>query len=142
MNYFITIIFSVILSTTSSAFAQSSTGNDLTIKVSGIDSNDGKIFIGLYNSEDSFLNKTFKRAVSKIENNQCAVVLKDIPEGVYAISVFHDENDNNKMDKGMFGIPKEDYGCSNDATGFMGPPKWEDAKFEIKGKSISQHIKL
>jgi uncharacterized protein (DUF2141 family) len=36
------------------------------------------------------------------------------------------------LDTGWFGIPKEGYGCSNDAKGNMGPPKYEDAKFQLK----------
>jgi uncharacterized protein (DUF2141 family) len=44
----------------------------------------------------------------------------------------HDENDNKKMDTNFIGIPKEDFGCSNNATGFMGPPKYEDAKFMLE----------
>ena len=34
----------------------------------------------------------------------------------------------------FFGIPKEAYGCSNNAKGFMGPPKYEDAKFMLTSK--------
>jgi uncharacterized protein (DUF2141 family) len=56
--------------------------------------------------------------------------------------MFHDENDNNKMDNNFLGIPIEDYGCSNNAKGFMGPPKWIDAKFEVSDKSIIQTITL
>ena len=37
------------------------------------------------------------------------------------------------MDTNLFGIPKEDYGCSNNARGFMGPPKYNDAKFQLTG---------
>ena len=60
------------------------------------------------------------------------MTFEDIPEGTYAVSIFHDENDNGKMDTNFLGIPSEDYGCSNDASGFLGPPKWEDAKFQLK----------
>ena len=45
--------------------------------------------------------------------------------------MFHDENANGKIDRNFVGIPKEGYGTSNDAKGFMGPPKYEDAKFEL-----------
>ena len=50
---------------------------------------------------------------------------------MYAISVFHDKNDNKKMDTNFIGIPKEPIGCSNGATGFMGPPKYKKAKFTV-----------
>ena len=141
MQYLIKIICFFILST-SITMAQEAKGNSVTVTVSNLESNNGKVFISLYNSEDSFLGRGFKSTFSKIENNSCKVVFKNVPNGTYAVSLFHDENDNNKIDTGMFGIPKEDYGCSNNAKGFMGPPKWEDAKFTLTNESITQHIKL
>ncbi|MNT83012.1 hypothetical protein D3C72_2228260 [compost metagenome] len=45
--------------------------------------------------------------------------------------VYHDENNNGKLDKNFIGMPKEPVACSNNAKGFMGPPKYEDAKFII-----------
>jgi uncharacterized protein (DUF2141 family) len=69
------------------------------------------------------------------------VIFKDIPKGEYAVSFVHDENDNKKMDTNFIGIPKEDFGCSNNATGVMGPPKYEDAKFQLtKNKTINIKI--
>jgi uncharacterized protein (DUF2141 family) len=69
--------------------------------------------------------------VATISNRSCSVVFKAVPTGTYAISYIHDANNNGEMDANFMGIPKEDYGCSNNAKGFMGPPKWEDAKFEL-----------
>lgn len=130
-------LFSILVSN-----AQQSKGNDVTIVVSNLKSNVGKVFVALYSSESNFLNQADKGDFSKIENNSCTITFKDIPNGIYAISLFHDLNNNNKMDTNFFGIPKEDYGCSNNAKGFMGPPKWEDAKFQLNNKSIIQQIKL
>lgn len=59
------------------------------------------------------------------------MVFENLPSGEYAISLYHDENENNKLDTGWFGIPNEGYGCSNNAKGMMGPPKYEDAKFQL-----------
>ena len=103
----------------------------LTVNVKNIASNEGTILIALYDSEANFLNKRFKGSVLKIDAHTATVTWADIPEGIYAVSLFHDENENNKMDTNFMGIPKEDYGTSNDAKGFMGPPSWEDAKFKI-----------
>lgn len=45
------------------------------------------------------------------------------------------------MDSNFLGIPKEDYGCSNNATGFMGPPKYNDAKFTLsENKTVNIEI--
>ena len=73
--------------------AQSSSGNHVTVTISNIKSNNGKVFVALYNSESSFLNKGIKGEISKIENNSCKVIFKDIPNGTYAVSLFHDENE-------------------------------------------------
>lgn len=141
MRNLITIIcFSLLI--VSSVNAQEEPVSDIIVIISNFDNNKGKAYIALYNSEADFLHKGFEATSSKIENKSCTVTFKGIPNGVYAISMFHDENDNSKLDTVVFGIPKEDYGCSNNATGFMGPPKWEDAKFQINNKSITQHITL
>ena len=110
--------------------AQEAQGQEITVKIENLKSNNGHIYISLYDTETSFLGKGFKSMISPIENNSCTITFKDVPNGMYAISFFHDENENKKMDTNFLGIPKEDYGCSNNAKGFMGPPKWEDAKFD------------
>jgi len=122
--------------------AQDLSDNEIVVKITNINSNSGKIYVALYDSEASFLDKGYKSIIGTINNNTCEVIFKEIPNGIYAISLFHDENDNDKMDSNFLGIPKEDYGCSNNARGFMGPPKWRDAKFEILNNSIIQTIKL
>ncbi|WP_299522107.1 DUF2141 domain-containing protein [Winogradskyella sp.] len=104
----------------------------LTVKVEDAESNDGKMFIAVYNKASDFLDSSYKGVKTEITNNSCVVTFENLSEGTYAVSTFHDENDNGKMDSNFLGIPKEDYACSNNAKGFMGPPKWKDAKFELK----------
>ena len=107
----------------------------LEVNISGFDSNDGKVKIGLYNSEGTFLQTTFKNGMSGIENKKATITFTDLPKGDYAISLYHDENDNGILDRNMFGIPSEDYASSNNAKGVMGPPKYADAKFTITANS-------
>jgi uncharacterized protein (DUF2141 family) len=104
----------------------------ITVTVEDLSSNDGKVLLALYNSEKDFLENEYKGTISSIANNKCTVTFENVPEGVYAVSIFHDENDNDKLDSNFIGIPKEDYGCSNNAKGFMGPPKWKDTKFDLE----------
>ena len=56
-----------------------------------------------------------------------------LPAGQYAVGIFHDVNLNNKMDNNFLGLPKEQYGFSNNARALFGPPSFEDAAFELKG---------
>lgn len=135
-------ILVVLLLSYATATAQEEKGQTILVNIENLNSNNGHVYISLYNTEDSFLSKGYKSAIIDIENKSCSITFEAIPNGIYAISFFHDENENKKMDTNFMGIPKEDYGCSNNATGFMGPPKWEDAKFEVNNKSVTQTITL
>ncbi|WP_275315232.1 DUF2141 domain-containing protein [Tenacibaculum bernardetii] len=128
-------ILSVVLS---SAAQETQT---VTIEFNGMKSDKGDLYIALYNSEDSFLKKPLKGTIAKVIDKKATVVFKDIAIGTYAISAFHDANNNKKMDTNFFGIPKEPIGISNDATGFMGPPKYKNAKFKVL-KNIKLSIKI
>ena len=55
----------------------------------------------------------------------------ELKKGVYAISLFVDSNDNKIIDKNFLGIPSEQYGFSNNATGFLGSPSFKDASFNL-----------
>ena len=51
----------------------------------------------------------------------------EIPPGTYAIKLHIDENENGKLDTNFIGIPKEQYGISNNAL-FL---DFDDASFDI-----------
>jgi uncharacterized protein (DUF2141 family) len=103
----------------------------LTIEVDGFDNDKGQLVLGLCNKKEKFLKEFAYGDVVMIKNKKATVVFKNLPSGEYAISLFHDVNSNNTLDKNMFGIPSEDYGFSNNAKGAFGPPKYEDAKFNL-----------
>ena len=116
---------------------------ELTVEITGMEVDKGKVFLALYNSEDTFLksSKTTKGTNAIVKDGKAIAYFKGLKKGEYAVSLFHDENDNGKMDTKIFGIPKEPYGFSNNAKGFMGPPKFKDAKFTVDtNKSISIEI--
>ncbi len=121
------------------------TSGTITVIISGFHNDKGSVGVELFNNADAFPKESEKAAsviYSKIDSNKSVVVFEHIPKGEYAISVYHDENDNKKMDTKAFGIPKEGVGASNDAKGHLGPPKYKDAKFMFDGtsKTISIHI--
>jgi len=58
------------------------------------------------------------------------VTVPNVPPGRYAAQVFHDVNSSGKLERGLFGIPKEPIGVSRDAPIHFAPPQWEDAWFD------------
>lgn len=101
--------------------------NKLQVKITNLKTNEGSVMIKLMNKDKS----TFKAIKGTVKDKVCTVSFNEIPSGTYAITYYHDENDNGKLDTGMFGKPEEGYGYSNDARGFMGPADFEDQLFEI-----------
>lgn len=138
MKHLILITF-LIFSFSTKVFSQ----ENYTIKVefTNFKSDKGNVFITLYNKKEDFLKVPFKTKIAKIINQKATVIFKGISPKEYTISAFHDENNNKKMDTKLFGIPKEPVGISNNAKGFFGPPKYEDAKFTVN-KNTTLKIKM
>lgn len=107
--------------------------NTIEVSMSGFDSNEGKAMVGLFVEEEAFLRTPELTLSSQINDLKSEVVFKDVPDGIYAISVYHDENDNGELDLIMGILPKEDNGTSNNPDSVLGPPKWKDSIFEVKG---------
>lgn len=119
-----------------------SKGRKITIVVTGFKTNSGKLKIALYDSKQYFLIKITERKNAPIKNYEATVTFENIPEVTYAISCYHDDNDNDSLDKNGYGMPIEPYAFSNNAKGYMGPASWEDAKFKLAGENIKMILKL
>jgi uncharacterized protein (DUF2141 family) len=115
--------------------------NQLRIEIKGFKNNKGFAQVALYDNATQFLKKQRQTATVKIIMFKATVLFENLPNGNYALAVFHDENSNTKMDLGLFGIPKEAYGFSNNAKGFMSAPKFEAAKITIQ-QDTSIEIKI
>ena len=136
-------IFSFLLLLSASiAVAQSPSNGALEVVVTNIAAEEGKIMIGLYAIEKKWLKDSYKGAFGKISNGAAKVVFEQLPYGSYAVSVFHDKNDNNELDMRFGFLPKEPTASSNQAPSRFGPPRWEDAKFELNTNKKKITIKL
>jgi uncharacterized protein (DUF2141 family) len=107
---------------------------DLRVFISECKSNQGTVKIALCNSEDNFKLRyeSFRSDTAGIDQNRAEVVFKRIPYGDYAVKVFHDENDDGKLNTNFLGLPTEVYGFSNNARGLYGPASWSAAKFKFE----------
>ena len=99
----------------------------MTVIVDGFKEVKGKMMVGIFNSDSTFMKKTFRGMMADVIDTTLEFSL-ELPPGEYALSVYHDLNENSKLDTGIFGIPTEKYGFSNNAKGYMGPPSFEKSK--------------
>nr|WP_299339601.1 DUF2141 domain-containing protein [Allomuricauda sp.] len=105
----------------------------LSVKVYNVPSSEGKIQVAVYDSDETFLKfeGVVKSGSTKAEKGTVVLDIDDIPQGEYAIAIFHDENGNDKLDTNWLGIPKEKVAFSNAKMRAFGPPKYEDCAFSI-----------
>ena len=116
---------------------------ELTIKISNIEKLKGEIKVGIFNNETNFLKDGYaiKNYSIKVQNNTATLIISDLPKGEYAVTMYHDENSDNKMNTNFIGIPKEPYGFSNNIKPKMSAPKYKDCKFTFSENKTVQ-IKL
>lgn len=104
----------------------------LTVQLVGMTSDEGNAAFAMWSGPEGWLGDQAPwSGTVPIENGASSFEFSGLPYGEYAISVFHDRNENRKLDTGLFGIPKEPFGTSNDARASFGPPKYEDARFRL-----------
>ncbi len=80
----------------------------------------------------------FGTAVVPITDGRAIAVFEDVPAGPFAVSVFHDEDDDGELDSVALGIPSEAYGFSGDARNMFGPPSFEQAQVELAADETKQ----
>ena len=119
---------------------------NLRITVTNIRNDRGEIKLALFNKSDAFPNdiaKSYKIVRGKIANGVSTVSSDNIPYGQYAIGIYYDENNNNKLDKTWYGMPKEGVAVSNNASlGIFSLPKFETAKFNFQALKNDILIKI
>jgi uncharacterized protein (DUF2141 family) len=107
---------------------------ELTVRVTGLRSDQGNVFVALFASERGFPTEAehaLRTELGSIHQNAAEVRFPGLARGRYAVSVLHDENANGRLDTGFLGIPSEGLGASNAAQGRFGAARHEKAEFTL-----------
>jgi len=119
--------------------------NVIHVDIDGLRNNKGQVLCALFSSSSDFPKRPEKAAAqakSEISHGRASCEFQAIVPGTYAVSVFHDENSNGKLDTKLMGIPREGVGASKGAKGRFGPPKFEDASFRFSGGRLELKITI
>ena len=107
----------------------------LTVRIAGARSTRGKMLVALFQDARAFPDdaKALRRQTVEIDPKtlKAQAVFADLPPGIYAVALFHDENQNKRLDKNMLGMPKEGYGFSNNPRKKLGPPGFQEVSFAL-----------
>lgn len=134
----------------------SSGASELRVVVEGVRSDSGTIMVGLYDTSEGFVAAIKHSTEAGLLNDKGrrvgmalraaagvqSVVFADLPPRRYAIIVFHDENDNGRLDENAWGVPTEGYGFSNNAQGFLAAPSFAAAEITLGEENRSIAISL
>jgi uncharacterized protein (DUF2141 family) len=96
------------------------------------------------NAQEQFPSddKFYRGVVNEATGDKLTVLISDLPPGKYAVAAYVDNNQNGRQDKNFLGVPKEDYGFSNNARGMFGPPDFAAAAFDIGENAVTKPIHL
>ena len=70
-----------------------------------------------------------------------SIRITGVAPGIYALALIHDENGNGRLDKFM-AIPREGFGFSRTPRIRMGPPSFDEVRFEVSGGSVRQAVQM
>jgi uncharacterized protein (DUF2141 family) len=119
----------------------------LRVEVTGLQNAQGNIYIAVYDSKDTWLGKetVLEQQIVIVEaRSEDGLVSTELnlPPGEYALSIYHDTNDNGDLDTNFIGIPQEPVALSNNARPKFGPPKYKDAVFTLGEEPLTQRISM
>ena len=129
------------------AMAQENKSGTIKVVIEGVLDGQGQVRVALEKNAKDFDSGSFDtpKYLSRVEDakgDSVSVTFPAVPYGTYAIKAFQDLNGDGKLKTGFMGAPEEPWGFSNDATGFMGPADFSDAKFELDSPELELKIHL
>jgi len=115
---------------------------NLQVEIQNVRTLKGDVYIALFNVKNAFPEGKPMEGKKLEANDKSVQATFSVEPGDYAIAVYHDENGNGKMDKRVFGIPKEPYGFSNNFRPTMSAPKFNDCRFSVNDSGKTVRIQL
>jgi len=127
--------------------AQQNKSGTIKVVIEDVLDGQGQVRVALEkNAKDfdsgSFDTPKYLSRVEEAKGESVSVTFPAVPYGTYAIKAFQDLDGDGKLKTGFMGAPEEPWGFSNDATGFLGPADFSDAKFELNAPELELIIHL
>lgn len=135
------ILTSLIVAGLAAGIAGQAAAADLTIRIEGVEDASGTFHIAVFDAEGWKENEAVAGDLIAAEEG-AELTLTSLEPGAYGIKIYQDVDGNGELNLGMWGIPSEPYGFSNDASARMGPPKFKKAGFELTDAGAVQTITL
>ena len=127
----------------SNSYSQSKSSDfTLSIKVGNFKTIKGVLRVCITDKKDDFLKSCIFSKTVVVKDETVSLKIENMEKGNYAVSVYHDENNSGILETGgVFGIPLEPYGFSNNPTMTFGPSYKKSVFKMASDKNISIKLK-
>ncbi len=129
-------------SQTSPASAASAQGASITFIVEGLRFSGGSVRVDICTPETFLKAECPYSGAALALKGTTMVTVEGVPPGTYAAQIYHDWNDNHRVDRQALGIPKEGLAFSNDAPLGLHGPSFKRAAFVHTDEPQSLTVKL
>ena len=124
----------LLLLVTPAAAAAQAPGYDITVVVEDVRVGSGPVQVCLVADSAQFLRRCFRAAGVPATAPRLLRTFTGLPAGTYALTLYQDLNANGRLDRnGLFGLPSEPYGFSNNPRVWFGPPSFAKCAFVLSG---------
>ena len=119
----------------------------LRIHADGLRNGKGVVGVLLFTSPAGWpedVSKSFRHEAAPIADGErkANIAFNDIQPGDYGVVALHDENKNMKLDKNMFGWPKEGFGFANNPHVGLAAPAFRQALLHVVCPSTESEIHI
>ena len=104
------------------------------MRVEGFENVDGAAGIAVWNQAQGFpenVEHAVATTYATIRDGVAIARFDQLEPGTYAITVYHDRNANRRFDKNWLGMPKEDWGVSNNVRPRLRAPRFNEAMMTV-----------
>ena len=120
---------------TSAQVGQSGSTLTLNVHVDGFENANGAAGIAVWHAARGFpeeIEHALASTYATISDGVAVAGFGQLEPGSYAITVYHDKNDNRRFDKNWLGMPKEAWGVSNNVRPRLRAPRFAEAMLDLE----------
>lgn len=131
--------------TTEAQSTSKENSREVQVNIRELRNSKGVVGVALFKAAQGFpedSSQAFATINAEIRGAIAVAIFRGVPPGTYAVSVRHDENENGKLDKNMFGVPKEGWGASNNPKVKLRAPRFEEAQFQVRAEDTIAPINI
>ena len=116
---------------------------ELDVRIDGVRSDRGVLHLCLTREPAHFPDcgkdpRALKRSIESVGRT---VRFTGLEPGGYALSIFHDENSNGRLDT-LLGIPREGFGFSRNPVVRFGPPRFDQVRLNLTAGISRQTVRM